>query len=296
MSDLRSTGRTPVSVIGTGLMGSALARTFLTAGHPTTVWNRTPGRTGALVAEGARDAAGASEAITASGLVIVCVRDYDAVHDVLDPARTALTGRVLVNLTSGSSEQARAMARWATESHATYLDGAIMQTPPHVGARETAILYSGEESAFTVHRDALMELGGASTYLGTDAGIASLYDVALLGIMWGTLNSFMHAVALVGSANVDATTFLPFATAFHAATGSFMAKYAHDIDVGEFVAEDASLETHLPPVEHLLEESRALGIDAAIPSFTRALLHEAMTAGHAKDSYARIVDHFRPAR
>ncbi|MGG1612408.1 NAD(P)-binding domain-containing protein [Paenibacillus phoenicis] len=31
----------PVSVIGLGMMGSALAQTFLKEGHPTTIWNRT---------------------------------------------------------------------------------------------------------------------------------------------------------------------------------------------------------------------------------------------------------------
>ncbi|WP_425301391.1 NAD(P)-binding domain-containing protein, partial [Nocardia cyriacigeorgica] len=31
---------TPVSILGIGLMGQALARAFLKAGHPTTVWNR----------------------------------------------------------------------------------------------------------------------------------------------------------------------------------------------------------------------------------------------------------------
>lgn len=38
----------PVSVIGLGAMGRALAGAFLDAGHPTTVWNRSPGRAGEL--------------------------------------------------------------------------------------------------------------------------------------------------------------------------------------------------------------------------------------------------------
>lgn len=44
----------PVTVVGLGLMGRSLGRAFLRAGHPTTVWNRTPAKADALVAEGAR--------------------------------------------------------------------------------------------------------------------------------------------------------------------------------------------------------------------------------------------------
>ncbi|HUR05444.1 MAG TPA: NAD(P)-binding domain-containing protein, partial [Nonomuraea sp.] len=35
---------TPVTVIGMGMMGRALATAFMNAGHPTTIFNRTPGK------------------------------------------------------------------------------------------------------------------------------------------------------------------------------------------------------------------------------------------------------------
>ncbi|MER6901101.1 NAD(P)-binding domain-containing protein, partial [Amycolatopsis sp. NPDC000740] len=44
--------RTPVTVVGLGSMGRALAGAFLAAGHPTTVWNRTPDKAAPLVAGG----------------------------------------------------------------------------------------------------------------------------------------------------------------------------------------------------------------------------------------------------
>ena len=47
------TSKPPVTVIGLGLMGQALAGTLLRDGHPTTVWNRTPAKAGPLVARGA---------------------------------------------------------------------------------------------------------------------------------------------------------------------------------------------------------------------------------------------------
>jgi 3-hydroxyisobutyrate dehydrogenase-like beta-hydroxyacid dehydrogenase len=60
-----------VTIIGLGPMGQAMARAFLAAGHPVTVWNRTASRADALVAEGAPRAATPAEALAASRLVIL---------------------------------------------------------------------------------------------------------------------------------------------------------------------------------------------------------------------------------
>ncbi|WP_179893518.1 NAD(P)-binding domain-containing protein, partial [Streptomyces sp. wa1002] len=49
-----STRPAPLTLLGLGAMGVALARTWLAAGHPLTVWNRSPGRSAELAAAGAR--------------------------------------------------------------------------------------------------------------------------------------------------------------------------------------------------------------------------------------------------
>ncbi|MCT2593009.1 NAD(P)-binding domain-containing protein [Streptomyces sp. N2-109] len=286
---------TEVTVLGLGLMGAALADAMLTGGRRTTVWNRTPGKAEPLTVRGAAEADGIRAAVTASPLVIVCIRDYTAVRDLLDPVADALAGRVLVNLTTGSSEEARVMAEWAAGHGAGYLDGAIMMTPPGIGAPETVIFYGGDEKLFRTHEPVLRLLGGRPTHLGEDTGTASLYDVALLGLMWGTFNSFLHALALVETEGTTATEFLPLATDWLTGVSSFMGLYAQQIDAGEFVATDASLATQLAPVEHLVHESRARGVDTRLPEYTRDLIADALAKGHGLDSYARIIDHFRTA-
>ncbi len=283
----------PVTVIGLGLMGTALAGTFLTGGHPTTVWNRSAAKADALVAKGAAHAATILEAVSASPLVVVCVRDYDVMRELLDPVGDALSGRVLVNLTSGSSQQAREAAAWTGERGAEYLDGAIMMTPPGIGAPDTVILYGGPQGVFDAHEPTLKVLGGAITYLGADTGIPSLYDVALLGIMWATLNSFLHALALVGTEDVEATTFLPYATGWLTGVGSFMHGIAQEVDAGEYAADEATLETHLPPINHLIDESAVRGIDVELPGYTKTIVERAIADGHAADSYSRLIEHFR---
>jgi 3-hydroxyisobutyrate dehydrogenase-like beta-hydroxyacid dehydrogenase len=284
---------TAVAVIGLGMMGQALAAAFVNAAHPTTVWNRTQGKAEHLIEMGASQAPTVTAAVTAAPLVIICVRDYDAVRELLAPAEAHLSGRVLVNLTSGASDEARAMAEWAAERGAGYLDGAIMMTPPGIGAPQTVILYGGSPELYEVHEKTLAVLGGGTTLLSYDVGIPSLYDVALLGIMWSTFNGFMHAAALLNTEKIAATDFMPLAGDWLTGVASFLTAYAHQIDEGEYAASDATLETQLPPLSHLLHESRIRGIDATMHEYTKTLIDEAIANGHALDSYARIIEHFR---
>ncbi|GAA3467342.1 NAD(P)-binding domain-containing protein [Nonomuraea roseola] len=277
-----------MTVIGLGLMGRALATAFLEAGHPTTVWNRTPGKADALVSQGAVLAPSAAAALQASSLVVVCLSDTAAVRDALGPHRAELAGRTLVNLTSGTSDEAREMAAWTGD----YLDGAIMAIPDVIGRPEAFLLFSGSPEAFEKHSHSLDRLGNA-TFFGADPGLASLYDVALLGVMWGTLNAFLHGAALLGTAKVDATAFAPFANQWVASVTGFISAYAGQIDRGSYEAEDATLETHLATMKYLVRESAAAGVDTDWPARIQTLTERAIDAGHDGTSYASMIEVFR---
>ncbi|MEV8633676.1 NAD(P)-dependent oxidoreductase [Streptosporangium sp. NPDC051023] len=283
---------TPVTVIGLGLMGQALAGAFLRDGYPTTVWNRTAAKAGQLVAQGARLADSVGDAITASPLVVVCVSDYEAVHEFLDPLGEDLDGRVLVNLTSGTSRAARETAEWAAQRGGTYLDGAIMATPPAVGA-DAVILYSGPRSAFDLHEPALRSLGAGTTYLGDDHGLSSLYDVASLSLMWNILNGFLQGAALLGAAGVDATTFAPIASKGIETVNGWLSAYAQQIDDGTYPAFDSTIDTHLAAMRHLIHESESLGVNAELPKFFKALTDQAVADGHGGNGYAAMIEQFR---
>jgi 3-hydroxyisobutyrate dehydrogenase-like beta-hydroxyacid dehydrogenase len=131
-----------VAVIGLEAMGSALARALLRNGHRVTVWNRTSAKAEPLVRHGAVRAESAALAVGASPVVIVCVGDYEATHRILDTKEvaTAFAGRVLVQLSTGSPQDAQACAAWARERRVDYLDGAIQATPSQMGRPDTTIL------------------------------------------------------------------------------------------------------------------------------------------------------------
>ncbi|WP_329376337.1 NAD(P)-binding domain-containing protein [Streptomyces sp. NBC_01351] len=284
----------PVTIIGLGLMGQALAGAFLKAGHPTTVWNRTASKADRLVAEGAHLAPTVGDALTAGSLTIICVTDYQAVRELLGASDVALDGTMLVNLTSGNSAQAREAARWAEQRGARYLDGAVMAVPPVIGTAEAVILHSGPQSDFEAHRSTLDVLGTA-TYLGADHGLASLYDVAGLAMMWSVLNAWLQGTAMLRTAGVDASTYAPFARQIAAGVAEWLPGYAAQIDSGSFPAEVSALETDARAMVHLIEESEALGVNAELPRLFKAMADRAIAAGHGGEQYPVLIEEFGKA-
>src|ERR1700720_4196518 len=75
--------RAAIAVIGTGIMGSAMARNLLAAGLPTTVWDRSPAATAPLGVAGAVVAASAQDAIRDARVVITMLPDADVVESVM---------------------------------------------------------------------------------------------------------------------------------------------------------------------------------------------------------------------
>jgi 3-hydroxyisobutyrate dehydrogenase-like beta-hydroxyacid dehydrogenase len=281
-----------VTVIGLGSMGTALAEAFRAAGRSTTVWNRTPGKADELVARGARRAETLADALAASPLIVVCVLDYDTTDALLAGHEEALAGRTLVNLSSGSPEQARAAAAWARGVGVEYLDGAIMITPPGIGSPDAMLLYSGNPASFERHKATLALLGDPID-LGDDAGAAALYDTALLGLMWSALSGWLHGAAVLAADGVSATAFTPTAQRWLAgAVTVFMGTYAPQVDAGAYPGDDATLDVHLAAMGHLVHAARARGVDTALPELSRAYVRRAIEAGHGSDSYARLIESF----
>jgi 3-hydroxyisobutyrate dehydrogenase len=71
-----------VAVLGMGRMGRALAGRLLEGGHQVTVWNRSKGRAGEVVAAGAREADSVADAVEGVDVVLTMVANDDAVRAV----------------------------------------------------------------------------------------------------------------------------------------------------------------------------------------------------------------------
>jgi 3-hydroxyisobutyrate dehydrogenase-like beta-hydroxyacid dehydrogenase len=284
----------PVSVIGLGMMGAALAGAYLKAGHKTTVWNRSAEKADPLVAQGAVRAGDVAEAVAASDVLVVCVFDYAAMHEILDPVREKLTGKVIVNLTSGLPDDARGAADWARATGADYLDGYIMAVPPGVGLAQTLLFYGGDPQVYGRHEATLKVIGGNSIHLGTDPGVAALYDLGLLAILWSSLAGALHAYALLASEKIPAAALAPFAEAWitHVVLPSVKGAAAA-VDAGEYATTVSTTALNAVGLAKLVEASKAAGVRPDLMLPIRAYLEKRVADGHGDEALAGMFEVIR---
>ncbi|MEV6394519.1 NAD(P)-binding domain-containing protein [Streptomyces sp. NPDC051907] len=282
--------RTPVTVVGLGSMGSALAEAFIGAGHPTTVWNRTASKAEPLVAQGAVRAPTTAEAVAASELVITCLTTYDDTIGALKPAAGTLQGRALVTLNSGSPAGARQMAAWARGHGARYLGGAIKNVPAAVGAEGTLLYYGGDNSVFEEFASTLRVLGGDTVYLGADPDLAALYEMAVGGTLLPALVGFFQGAAAMQARGLDAASMVRFTVKWFEMINSILPVFAQEIDSGDYSEPASSVNLFLAGAAHDEELGKEANLDTEWHKPFHDLLKRAVDAGHGDHSISALTE------
>ena len=279
------------TVIGLGQMGSTLAKLLLDGGYRVTVWNRSPGKAGALVELGAVLAPTALAAVSASPVVVVCVHDYAATHDILGDAQVAAAfdGRLLLQLSTGAVQEARDSDAWARQHGAAYLDGAIQAAPAHMGQADTPILVSGDEATYRGHEALLRVFGGGLTWLGEDAGAANAMDMATLSYIYGTTIGFVHGARIAEAEGFRVDAYAALVAQIAPSFAGFL-KYEGDvIQSGDYTASQSPLRISVEATERIARAARERGINDEVPSFIAGLFARADKAGYGDQEIAALI-------
>lgn len=266
-----------------------MVRTFLDNGHRTTVWNRTASRADDLVAKGAVRPATVADAVAANELIVLSLTDYQAMYDILGSAGDALSGRVIVNLSSDTPDRTREAATWLAERGAELVVGGIMVPAQLVGTDVAFVFYSGPRAVFEAHQPTLRVIGKPD-YRGEDPALAQLYYQALLDIFLTSLSAFLHATALVGAAGVSAETFRPYAADFFNTMSSYLTDAAREIDEGHYPGDLANVTMMGATADHIVGASTEAGIDVGLPNAVKAQYDRAIAAGHGADGWPSLFE------
>ncbi|RYH06394.1 NAD(P)-dependent oxidoreductase [Tropicimonas sp. IMCC6043] len=268
-----------VSVIGLGAMGTALARELLDNGYRLTVWNRTADKAARLVEAGATLAASPSEAIRASDVTITCIRSHGDTRALLGAEPAALSGKTIIELSTGESAEANSLMDWIHARGADCLIGMISVFPKDIGSADSAILVVGREETWARCSEILTTLGGASARIGEDPiALAAIYASLVLprqGFMFGMI----YGAILCEKAGISMKDYVEVLPLTIRIVHDYFDLFAATVPDGNFADPPASLGVYHAAFEDVLGTCRALGAPDELPRLLRDLLQRGMDAG-----------------
>jgi len=275
-----------ISVIGLGAMGGALARGFLRGGHEVTVWNRTAEKMEPFIADGAMGAPGVAEAVAASPVIVVCVYNYAAAQDILgaDDVAPRLSGRTLVQLSTGSPQEVQECADWYASRGATYVDGAILCLPADIGTDGAQFLMAGPEAAVRALEPLLECLGGERRYVGENVRAAATLDLAWLSQRLGQIIGAVHGMRLCESEDVGIDA---YETLF--AAGDRVQILARVVKEDNYLDSVATVDVWSSVARRIQEQARRAGINTDFPDFAAGVVERAMRAGYEGEDVAALI-------
>jgi 3-hydroxyisobutyrate dehydrogenase len=158
-----------VTLLGTGIMGAAMTRNLVRAGHEVTVWNRSRSRAEPLADDGARVAGSAVEAVEGAEAVLTILSDGAAVEAVIaaEGVLGALSeGCVWVQLSTVGIEATDRLAALAAEAGVVFVDAPVMGSRQPAEAGQLTVLASGPDEALDRVQPLFDAIGSRTKRLG----------------------------------------------------------------------------------------------------------------------------------
>ncbi len=200
-------GNVRVAVLGTGIMGSAMARNLLSAGLRTTVWDRSSTATVPLSDAGALVAASPAEAVRDAQAVITMLPTADVVTSVIFGSGVAGAlprGAVWAQMgTIGLAETAGISSRLGElRPDVMFVDAPVSGSKGPAEAGQLLILASGPPAAEAAVRPVFSAIGRRTVWLG-EAGQGSRMKLAVNAYMSIWIEGVAEALELAGQLGID---------------------------------------------------------------------------------------------
>jgi len=196
-----------VAFLGLGVMGFPMAGHLARAGHAVTVYNRSPAKAQAWVAEfGGAARSTPREAATGADLVFVCVGNDDDLRSVTLGADGAFAGMapgaVLVDHTTASADVARELCGAARNLGLAFVDAPVSGGQAGAQNGVLTVMCGGDVAAFEQARPIAMAFSRAFTRMG-ESGAGQLTKMVNQICIAGLVQGLAEAIAFGQKAGLD---------------------------------------------------------------------------------------------
>jgi 3-hydroxyisobutyrate dehydrogenase len=278
---------TTVAVLGTGIMGAAMARNLLASGKQVRAWNRSREKAEPLENDGAEVVDDPRDAARGADFLITMLDDTDAVEEAVGGdvlPQLAEEGVWLQMSTVGEGGNER-LLRLAAESGVAYVDAPVLGTKQPAEQGQLVVLASGLEEVRERSEQVFSALGSKTVWLG-EAGEGSRLKLVVNNWIVGILGVLAETVAFAEATGVDPAKFLetieggPLGLPYAQIKGSMMVEEDFPTSFSAKLArKDAGL---------VLDAAEAHDLRMSISEAVAARFDEAIQAGHGEEDMAAV--------
>jgi 3-hydroxyisobutyrate dehydrogenase len=283
---------TTVAVLGTGIMGSGMARNLIAAGLDVTVWNRNPERARPLADAGARMTTDVAEAVAGADVVVTMLFDADSVAQVMEWALPAVApGAVWAQTSTVGLEGTNRLAELAARHDVGFVDAPVLGTRQPAEQGTLTVLASGPEELREAVAPVFDAIGSRTVWVGERPGDG--HRLKLVANSWvATVTAgTAQAVALAEGLGLNPHQFFdviaggPLDSAYAKVKGTAMIE-------GEFPP-SFTLNGVVKDTGLIAEALRSAGVDDRLMTTLNGAFAAADAAGHGDEDMAAVVHTFR---
>ncbi|MBM0105499.1 NAD(P)-dependent oxidoreductase [Steroidobacter sp. S1-65] len=289
-----------VTFIGLGRMGIGMAQRLGAAGHRLRIYNRTPERAAALVAQGATLCASPREAAEGAEVIISMVADDAASREVWLGKKGLLSdtvpaGTLAIECSTLSHDWVLELAAEAQQRSLSYIDCPVTGLPDMAAAGELTLLVGASTEDLARAQPVLEAIAKRTVHFGAiGAGTAYKLMINLQGAI--QIAAIAEGMALAERAGLNLHTVAEAIATGQAASPQVVRNAWRIVDGEHDRNIQFTPQLRVKDVDYALRLARKLGIGAPFGALADAAYRQLCELGHANSNESKIVEVARAQR
>lgn len=284
-----------IALLGTGLLGRAIAERLQAVGHTVVAYNRTATKALPLLAHAIAVVGTPELAVGQAECVILLLTDAAAIRSVLlsPSCSAALKGKTVIQMGTISSSESLGIRRAIERYGGTYCEAPVLGSLAEAKEGSLFVMVGGTEEQFARLHPLFRSLGREPRLIGT-VGKAATLKLALNHLIAAEASAFALSLGLVQRSGVPVETFMAILRESALFAPTFDKKLPRLLK-RDYHQPNFSTRHLLKDVRLCSEEAAGFGLTTSSLDGIRAILEQTIAQGLGEVDYSALYETINPA-
>jgi 3-hydroxyisobutyrate dehydrogenase len=261
-----------------------------------TIYNRTSSKTQYLADLGAKVAASPGEAIAASALTVLMLKDAEAIRGLLfsKGAGVDLSGRTLLQMGTIAPKESLALMEETRKAGGDYLEAPVLGSRPKAREGKLLVMVGATREQFERWVELLRSFGPNPRLVG-EVGKAAALKLAFNQLIASQLAAFSLSLGMVARAGIDVGLFMELLRQSALYAPTFDSKLPTMLE-RKFAEPNFPARLLLKDLDLIRAEAQALGLRATTLEGVREVIEEMLAMGYGDHDYSVLYQAIDPDR